>query len=88
MTKRFLVKLKDVAEKDGRTAYAVAKQSGLNYNTVNKFISSYIELDRLPAHVLTLVEFYKRDWRDPAVIEVIEIEDDSSGQLKTLLAPA
>lgn len=85
MSKRFLVKLKDHHDKTGLTPYAVAKQSGLNYNTVNKFVSSYVELDRLPAHVLTLIEFYGLDWHDPTVIEVLS-EDKPSGQIKTLLA--
>jgi hypothetical protein len=86
MTKRFLIKLKDHHTKTGLTPYAVAKQSGLNYNTVNKFVSTYVELDRLPAHVITLVQFYGLDWHDPSVIEIIDVKDEPSGQLKTLLA--
>jgi hypothetical protein len=87
MATRFLVKLKDAHVKSGLTPYAVAKQTGLNYNTVNKYVSAYVEADVLHAHVIQLAEFYGLDWHDPAVIEAIEVnEDKSSGQQKTLLA--
>ena len=85
---RFLVKLKEPHEKSGYSAYEVAKRLGLNASTVRKWVTSNVEAEFLPDHVLKIVNFYGLDWRDPNVIEVIEVEDDSSGQLKTVLATA
>jgi hypothetical protein len=84
---RFLVKLKGPHDKSGLSAYEVAKRLGLNAVTVRKWVSKDIEAEFLPDHVLKIVHFYGLDWRDPAVIEVIDSgKDESSGQAKTLLA--
>lgn len=71
---RFLIKLKQAHENKGLTPYAVAKQLGLNQNTVRKYATEEIEADVLPAHVIQLANFYGVDWRDPAIIEVIADE--------------
>lgn len=82
---RFLVKLKEPHEKSGFSAYEVAKRLGLNASTVRKWVTKDNEAEFLPDHVLKIVNFYGLDWRDPAVIEVIDVgEDESSGQIKTL----
>ncbi len=85
---RFLVKLKEPHEKSGFSAYEVAKRLGLNASTVRKWVSKNVEAEFLPDHVLKIVHFYGLDWRDPSVIEVIEVESEASGKLKTLLARA
>lgn len=87
MTKQYIIKLKDAHKKAKLTPYAVARDTGLNYNTVNKYLSNEVTADVLPAHVITLCEFFGLDWHDSAVIEVTDTEDQSSGQLKTLLTP-
>ena len=84
MAKQYIVHLKDAHKKAGVTRYAVSRDTGLNYNTVNKYLSNDVHADVLPAHVITLCEFFHLDWHDPAVIEVTEM-DDSSGQFKTPL---
>lgn len=86
MAKQYLIKLKGMHEKANLTPYAVARDTGLNYNTVNKYLSNNVKADVLPAHVITLCEFFRLDWHDPAVIEVIDVKEESSGQTKTLLA--
>lgn len=92
---RFLIKLKKVHEKSGLSAYEVAKRLGLNASTVRKFVTQDIVAEFLPDHVLKIVNFYGLDWRDPAVIEVIEDQDvdlditppvDADPQIKNLLA--
>lgn len=88
MAKQYLVKLKGAHKKAKLTRYAVARDTGLNYTTVNKYLSKDVQTDVLPAHVITICEFLHLDWHDPAVIEVIEVKDESPGQIKTLLAPA
>ena len=86
---RFLVKLKEPHERSGLSAYEVAKRLGLNAVTVRKWVTNNVEAEFLPDHVLKIVNFYGLDWRDPAVIEVVDVaEDESTGQLKTLLASA
>lgn len=69
--RRFLIKLKDAHEEKGLTAYAVAKTLNMNWNTVSKYVTAYVETETLPVQVIELTEFYGLDWRDPAVIEVI-----------------
>jgi transcriptional regulator with XRE-family HTH domain len=85
MAKQYIVRLKDAHKKAKLTKYAVARDTGLNYNTVNKYLSDEVRADVLPAHVITICEFLHLDWHDPAVIEVIDVEDESSGKFKTPL---
>lgn len=85
MAKHYIIKLKGAHKNANLTPYAVARDTGLNYNTVNKYLSKDVETDVLPAHVITLCEFLHLDWHDPAVIEIVN-EDESSGQIKNLLA--
>jgi len=101
MTKKFLVKLKDVHERSNKTIYRVAKESGVVYNTAKKYLTNWVETDYLSPEVAQLAEFYGVDWRDPAIVEVIEVDeedtkpvdaisdDESEGQLMApLAAPA
>lgn len=77
MPRRFLIKLQKAHEDFGWSTYAVAKELGLAYNTVNKYVSSNVISDTLPTQVIQLAEFYGVDWKDPAVVEVIEDSDDT-----------
>ncbi len=88
MKPRFIIKLSQAHSKSGLSAYMVAKKLGLNEGTVRKYASKDVEAEFLPNHVLQLVEFYGLDWRDPNVIQVIHQDGETSGQIKTLLAPA
>ena len=73
---RFKIKLGEVHKKSGMSRYLVAKKTGLSYNTVGKYVSvPEIIVDYIPSTVLKLTEFYGVDWRDPAIIEVIEAEN-------------
>jgi len=84
---RFIIKLRKAHLKSGLSAYMVAKKLNLNEGTVRKYATQDVEAEFLPNHVLQLIEFYGLDWRDPDVIEVIHDEDETLGQLKTLLTP-
>lgn len=86
MKPKIIIKLHQAHLKSGLTAYKVAKALGLNEGTVRKYTSGDVTAEFLPNHVLQLVKFYGLDWRDPQIIEVIDSEDESSGQQKTLLA--
>jgi len=86
MAKQYVIKLKGAHINAKLTPYAVARDTGLNYNTVNKYLSNDVKADVLPAHVITLCEFFHLDWRNSEVIEVINVEDKSPGQFKTPLA--
>lgn len=86
MKPKIVIKLHDAHLKSGLTAYEVAKRLGLNETTVRKYTSKEVTAEFLPNHVLQLVKFYGLDWSDPNVIEIVDTEDESSGQEKTLLA--
>lgn len=74
--RRFKVKLGEVHKQSGKTRYRVAKESGLSHNTVQKYVSvPEVIVDYIPATLILLTEVYGVDWRDPAIIEVIEAED-------------
>lgn len=75
--KLFLIKLKDAHDRSGKTIYQAAKESGLVYNTVRKYVLDYVQADKLTPEALHLAEFYGVDWRDPSVIEIIEEGDDT-----------
>ena len=80
---RFRIDLQSAHKKSGKTPYAVARDLNLNQNTVRKYATEIVESDWLPSHVIQLAEYYEVDWRDPAVVQVIEDTDPKS---KTLLA--
>ncbi len=89
MKNRFRINLRDAHIASKKTVYRVATDTGLVYNTVDKYASNIVETEILPSHVITLAEYYGLDWHDPEVIKVTQVsEDESSGQLKTLLATA
>lgn len=77
MSRKFLIKLKDVHERSGKSIYAVAKESGVVYNTAKKYLTEYVEAEKLTPEVTQLAEYYGADWRDPSVIEVIDESADT-----------
>lgn len=75
---RFVVKLNQVHRARGLTVYRVAKSTGINKNTVLKYLGGEeIITDQLSHHVLALSKFFDVDWRDPAIVDVIEVDEVS-----------
>jgi len=88
---RFKVKLARFHKESGKSAYQVAKDTGLNYGTVSAWTKEDREVTLLPDHIIKLIAYYGLDWTDPAVIEIIEAseppdQDNTPGQVKTLVA--
>lgn len=90
MTRRFKVKLKELHDQTGLSAYAVAKQTGLAQNTVLKYIEDDgVIVDYIPTTVLKLAEFYGYSWdKIQEVVEVIQTDEEGeeSPERKTPLA--
>lgn len=76
MVPRFKVNLKAVHDNTGLSPYAVAKQTGLAKNTVLKYVaSSNLITERLESSLLTLFRFYGVDWRDPSIVDVVDVAE-------------
>lgn len=94
MAKYFIVHLsKTLTEalqnSETKTIYKIAQKSGVNFNTVKKYIAGDIKTPYLTGEVMQLCEYFGLDWRNPAVVEEFTVEvTEPSGQIKTLLAPA
>jgi len=86
--KQFRIRLHEAFEKDGRSVYAIHKQieDKVSYNTVNKYLLENLMIDRLPPEIEIIASALDLDWR--SVVDIVEAEDESPGQIKTLLAPA
>lgn len=70
---KFRVRLHDVHRKTGLSPYAVGKQAGVAQNTVKKYVEPpYFEADRIETTLISLLNFYGLNWRDPSVIEIVE----------------
>lgn len=73
---RFKIKLNQIHRERGLSVYRVAKETGINKNTVLKYLGNGdVVIGRLESHVLELAKYYNVDWRDPSVIEVIEVDE-------------
>jgi len=83
---RFRIKLKDAHEKSGLTSYAVAKRLGMNHGTVRKYLTEDVEAEALYPQVLKLLRFYGLNWRDPAVIEVLDADEDEEADCLATVA--
>ena len=86
--RKFRIKLHEAHAKSQRSVYSIHKQIEdlVSYNTVNKYLSENLTVDRLPPEIEIIATALGIDWRE--VVEIIEVEEDqSSGQLKTLLTP-
>lgn len=84
MASRFKINLHDAHKKSGLTIYAVAKSLDMNFNTVNKYVSENLTVERLSPEVKKLAAFYGLSWTDPSVIEIVESDEDP--EIKSLLA--
>lgn len=89
--RKFRIKLHEAHANSKRSVYSIHKQIeglGVSYNTVYKYLSEDLTVDRLPPEIEIIATALGLDWRDPAVVGIIEVEEDSdsSGQIKTLLA--
>jgi hypothetical protein len=70
---KFIVRFKAAHDATGLTPYAVSKKTGIAINTVVRYTEvDAVEVANLAPSVIRLAEFYGLDWRDPAVVEVIE----------------
>lgn len=77
-TPKFRIRLHEAHRKSGLTVYRVMKLTGLNSNTIHKYVSNGdVITGRIESHVLELAKFYGVDWRDPDIIEVIEVGDEA-----------
>lgn len=84
---KFKIKLKAAHDKTGLTFYAVAKQTGIASNTVQKYADVDVVIsDYIPTTVIRLAQFYGVDWRDPSVVEIVEEAEEE--KLNALLASA
>lgn len=89
MSGKFLIKLAAVHEKSGLSPYAVAKATGLNENTVRRYVTENVPSERIYSHIVALTDFYGVDWRDPNIIEwVSDSEEDETPENETALVPA
>ena len=89
MSGRFLIKLAAIHQKSGLTPYAVARETGLNENTVRKYVTEDVFSERIYSHIVTLTDFYGVDWRDPNIIEWVADKQgiEESPETKTALVP-
>lgn len=73
---RLKIKLHEVHNKTGLTPYMVGKLTGVNKSTVAKYVMhGDVIMEKLENAVLVLAKFYGVDWRDPAIVETIEVDE-------------
>ena len=83
---RFRIRLKQLHDATGKTAYRVSKDTGISPATVRKYVEAdEIVSETLPAPVITIINYLGGNWRDAKLIEIIPIEDDSPPKRKTPL---
>lgn len=72
--KKWRIDFKRANEQAGNlTAYRVAKETGLTETTVRKYIyAEPIETEYLHSVIITLANFYKLNWYDPTIVQVID----------------
>lgn len=89
---KFRVSLKQVHEQTGLTHYAVAKRANVAINTVVRYTEKdVIELDRIESSLVRLLDAYGLDWRNPAVVEIVDCDENpeiKSLHRQTVLQPA
>jgi hypothetical protein len=77
MAIKFRVRLKDVHQATGLSLWAVHKNSGVALNTVKKYVTPQdLVADRIEGALVSLLKFYKLNWRDPSVIEELQVEEN------------
>jgi len=74
----FRISLRDAHQRSGLSAYAVTKRTGIAQNTVRKYIlPESVTAERIEGLVIELTKLYGVDWRDPAIIDVVEVNDEA-----------
>ncbi len=82
--RRFRIHLDEAHRKTGLTVYAVAKQLGLNQNTVRKYVSAGVECELIAPDVAMLAAFYGVALAD--AVELVEADDSDVDRSTSLLA--
>ena len=78
MRTKFVIRLREAHRRSGLSAYMVAKRTGIAQNTVRKYIlPESVIADRIESLVYDLTKLYGVDWRDPSIIDVIEVDDET-----------
>lgn len=75
MKRKFKIQLKNAHEEKGLTVYAIAKQLKLSQTTVRKYIDQAVLSSYLPTVVIDLANFYGVDWRDPSIVDVVDVAE-------------
>ncbi len=90
---RFMVRLAGVHAKSGKTVYRVAKDLGMSYNTVRKYVLTDVECELIPPEVMRLAAYYGLTWEQAvSIIEEADVDADitppvdEDPQIKNLLA--
>jgi len=72
---KFSITLKPIHEKTGLSPYMVAKRLGVSQTTVRKYVDNDEVVQAfVPIVVVQLADFYGVNWRDPAIVNVIDAE--------------
>ena len=74
---RFVIRLKGAHQASGQSYAEVKRAIGnISPTTVGYYASQERISKRVPIEVIQMAEHYGVDWRDPAIVEVIELDDD------------
>lgn len=72
---KFRFRFKNIHEETGRSAYSVAKEAGMSQTTVRKYVySDEVLANEVPLAVVNLAKVYGRNWTDPQIVDVVEVE--------------
>lgn len=85
-TTRFRVQLAGVHGKSGKTVYQVAKDLGMAYNTVRKYVLVDIECELIPPEVMRLAAYYGLTWEQ--AVALIDEESENPETETPLAVPA
>lgn len=87
--KQFKINLKPIHDASGLSCYEVAKRLresfgvSISKTTVGKYADGEVTQKQLPDVVVILCEFYGVNWRDPSVIQIVDV--DETPEIKSLL---
>lgn len=84
MVDKFLVKLSAAHARKGLNPYQVAKQSGVNINTVGRYAAEDQIVSQISPAVLKLIWFYGMTWEQ--AVEIVQVSDDT--EINSALAAA
>lgn len=76
MSHKFRVRLGKAHRESGLTQYAVIRDTGINKNTVRRYIrDDEVLVDKIETPLIMLIGFYGLDWHDPAVLDIVEVDE-------------